>query len=357
MNPQIGFLPIDLVIQILARLPPKSLLRFKSVCKSWYHIISSNHFIQLQFHFSSQIPQLVIQSEPNSKNLFQIDPFTNYSNLSLDFINDCVKIRASSNGILCCSSVKNKGVYYICNPITKQFSVLPKTRDRPFTRTQPFYEETLSGLAFNPISFEFTIVLAGFHRSFGRFHRNQFISNVFNSERYSWKRFQFPLFEEFTHMNQNQVVHTTCSINWLTQNCTCLLSFNFEKEIWGKISLPDEILASQNGNRVYLLEFEGLVSVIRISQGVMSTFVLKDFDQEKWELLDRVNLKCIGGFANSGLPIGQNHCFVFMAAQQKVIVYNRKNRIWKEVFSGLRSMYPLWFSAFPFKSSFFPCNL
>lgn len=360
---EIGFLPIDLIIQILSRLPSKSLVRFKSVCKSWCRLISSTHFMQLHFRVSSQTLQIVIQppdtTEPNSEKLLLIDPFNPSSNLSLDFMDDCIKVRASSNGMLCCSSVKNKGLYYLCNPITREFRVLPRTRDRPFTRTQPFYEATLVGLCFNPISFRFTVVLAGFYRSFGQFRGNQFVSNVFDSQTNSWKRFEFPLIDEFTHMNRNQAVHDMCSIYWLTQSCTHLLYFDFELELWGKISLPPEILGTQNGSRVYLLEFEGLVSVIEISQGVMSTFILKDRNLEKWDLLDRVRLKCIGGFANSGLPVGQNSCFVFVAAQRNVLAYDRKSRVWKEAGSrsrcGSGSMYPLWFSAFPLKSSLFPC--
>ncbi|KAI3943210.1 hypothetical protein MKX01_027508, partial [Papaver californicum] len=38
--------PIDVIFQILIRLPIQSLLRFKSVCTSWYALIQSPHFIQ-----------------------------------------------------------------------------------------------------------------------------------------------------------------------------------------------------------------------------------------------------------------------------------------------------------------------
>ncbi|KAJ3702130.1 hypothetical protein LUZ61_005835 [Rhynchospora tenuis] len=347
MNSQIGFLPFDLIIQILSRLPSKSLLKFKSVCKSWYLLISSTHFTQLHFRFSSKTLQLVIQppdpTDPNLEKLLLVDPFTPSPSLSLDFVDDCIKVRASSNGILCCSSVKNKGVYFVCNPITREYRILPRTRDRPFTRTQPFYEATLA----------FTDHLANFVET-------KFVSNVFNSETNCWKRFEFPLIDEFTHMNRNQAVHDNCSIYWLTQSCMHLLYFDSEIENWGKVALPGEILGTQDGSRVYLLEYEGFVSVIQISQGVMSTFVLKDRNLEKWYLLDQVKLKCIGGFANSGIPVGQNSCFVFLAAQRNVLAYDRRSRIWKEAGSSSRcssgSMYPLWFSAFPFKGSLFPCK-
>ncbi|OIS98753.1 PREDICTED: putative F-box protein At3g20705 isoform X1 [Nicotiana attenuata] len=46
-------LPKDAMVQILLRLPVKSLLRFRSVCKSWYNFLKSPHFIKL--HLTHQI--------------------------------------------------------------------------------------------------------------------------------------------------------------------------------------------------------------------------------------------------------------------------------------------------------------
>ncbi|XP_060188674.1 F-box protein At3g08750-like [Lycium barbarum] len=46
-------LPKDAVVQILLRLPVKTLLRFRSVCKSWYNFLKSSNFIKL--HLTHQI--------------------------------------------------------------------------------------------------------------------------------------------------------------------------------------------------------------------------------------------------------------------------------------------------------------
>ncbi|XP_058217042.1 uncharacterized protein LOC131327940 [Rhododendron vialii] len=45
-------LPFEITIEILSRLPVKSLLRCKSVCKNWYDLIKTPHFISkhLQTH-------------------------------------------------------------------------------------------------------------------------------------------------------------------------------------------------------------------------------------------------------------------------------------------------------------------
>ena len=52
------------------------------------------------------------------------------SEFPLDFLKDRVKVRVSCNGLLCCSSIPDKGVFYVCNPMTREFKLLPKTRER-----------------------------------------------------------------------------------------------------------------------------------------------------------------------------------------------------------------------------------
>nr|XP_009771441.1 PREDICTED: putative F-box protein At3g16210 [Nicotiana sylvestris] len=46
-------LPDDIIIFLLLNLPIKSLLRFKSICKSWYSSINDPEFIKLHLHNSS----------------------------------------------------------------------------------------------------------------------------------------------------------------------------------------------------------------------------------------------------------------------------------------------------------------
>lgn len=47
-------LPDSLLIAILLKLPVKSIVRFKSVCKSWYSIITSRLFIDLHDNNNSR---------------------------------------------------------------------------------------------------------------------------------------------------------------------------------------------------------------------------------------------------------------------------------------------------------------
>ena len=103
-----GFFPDEVIFQVLARLPVKSLFRTKTVCKLWYRLSSDKYFIQLYNEVSVKNPMVLVEVSEVSKSkssLICVDNLRGVSEISLDFLNDRVKIRASCNGLLCCSSL------------------------------------------------------------------------------------------------------------------------------------------------------------------------------------------------------------------------------------------------------------
>ncbi|KAF9620909.1 hypothetical protein IFM89_015306 [Coptis chinensis] len=285
-----------------------------------------------------------------------LDRIRGVSEFSLDFIKERVKVRASCNGLLCCTSVANKGVYYVCNPMTRDYKMLPRTRERPMTRFHPDDEATLVGLSFDVGSSRFSVVLAGFYRPFGRRPLDSFICLVYDSENGMWRRSISSRNEEFTHMNKNQVVYANGSLHWLTYNCLYVLVFNLDKDLWRKISLPDEIVGG-SGARLHLLELDGSVSVIRITESWMTIWVLKESNGDEWFEVDRVSLRCITGLVPSVFPISQTREVLFLASQKQILEYHRRSRVWKEVYAVKNSCtYPLWFSAHAFRSTIVSCH-
>ncbi|KAK9663964.1 hypothetical protein RND81_14G009600 [Saponaria officinalis] len=123
-------LPHDLITQsILARLPVKQLIRFKSVSKQWYSTLSSPHFALAHFRFPhpSSTESLLIRSNDNIKLLF----FENGDH-DTQIVSEC-KIEAdfdvgdeklllvgSCNGLVCFGSIS--GCFFIIwNPITREY--------------------------------------------------------------------------------------------------------------------------------------------------------------------------------------------------------------------------------------------
>ncbi|KAJ7955273.1 F-box protein [Quillaja saponaria] len=354
-----GIFPEEVIIQILARLPVKSLFRSKAVCKLWYRLSSEKYFGQLYNEVSIRNPMILVeisQSSESKSSLICVDNSRGVSDISLDFLKDRVKIRASCNGLLCCSSIPDKGVYYVCNPMTREFKLLPKSRERPVTRFHPDGEAVLVGLACDSTYQKFNVVLAGYHRTFGHRPDGSFISLIYDSESNKWRKFISIQDEQFTHMNRNQVVFVNSSLHWLTMSCTHILVLDLNHDIWSTMPLPYEVRC-RTGNRLYLLEYDGCLSVIQISDAWMNIWVLKDYGKDEWCMVDRVSLRCIRGLVPGVFPISQTGEYVLLATHKHVLVYHRKSRVWKEMYSVKNSStLPLWFSAHAFRSTVFSCQ-
>ncbi|CAI9284451.1 unnamed protein product [Lactuca saligna] len=142
--------PDSLLIEILARLPVKSIFSFKSVCKHWQTLISHPSFCR--FYYS------ILNSNPpsSSQPLRILDRYTyvptldellnrlatevhSLSEFSLVFLSTPedqqqyhqFRVLSISNGlILCCWRAPTPFVYYICDPLTRQWITLPRRGHR-----------------------------------------------------------------------------------------------------------------------------------------------------------------------------------------------------------------------------------
>ncbi|XP_058759188.1 F-box/kelch-repeat protein At3g06240-like [Vicia villosa] len=103
------YLPHELIIQILLRLPVKSLIRFKCVCKLWLTLVSDPHFAISHFQLNSATPnpRILIISTPASL-VRSIDLEASLhddsasAELNLNFIHpqSSVEIKGSCNGFI-----------------------------------------------------------------------------------------------------------------------------------------------------------------------------------------------------------------------------------------------------------------
>ncbi|KAM7280391.1 hypothetical protein ACFE04_007525 [Oxalis oulophora] len=381
-----GCFPDEVVMEILSKLPIKSLFQAKSVCKRWNELTLGNYFIHLVKLSLSNInnpPMLLAevsdcystqqqqqhQQQHHSLILSCVDDHHSrgggVTHLSLDFLQDRVKIMASCNGLLCCSSIRDMGVFYVCNPLTRTFTMLPRIIFNPNNNdnTNPFVvvpdtEIILVGLAHNLLTDRFYVVVVAFHKLLGHLRDGPLMCWIFDSHDSStnvWKN--IPTFvdqeESFTHMSGTRVVYVSGALHCLSSKAPRVHALDLERQRWTKISLPQEIRYGR-GNRFYLLELDGCLSLIQISNTLMKTWVMNDYVMEEWKIVEEVSLKCIRGMIAGIFPISQNTDYVFFATHKHVFVYHRKSKEWKEMYSVQNnSTLPLWFSAFPFRSTLF----
>ncbi|WMV31103.1 hypothetical protein MTR67_024488 [Solanum verrucosum] len=129
----------DLLVEILLRVPIRSLLCFKTVSKRWLSIITHPHFSVLCQPNPNRAVGLFLTCPYSLPAKPQFDyvhfdkknppkpPFKN-----LKFIKDSsgISVLQSCNGLMLCSNSPlrlAKTNYYVCNPTTKHYTALPKS--------------------------------------------------------------------------------------------------------------------------------------------------------------------------------------------------------------------------------------
>ncbi|XP_057419208.1 F-box/kelch-repeat protein At3g23880-like [Lotus japonicus] len=134
-------LPQELVENILVRLPCKSLMRFKCVCKHWFALLHydtkflSRHFIKNQ---NSAANDVLLKLPSHIVNDLKLEIYKLFSlsatGIGMEtpippwpskYFSRCYQICGHSNGIVCLSSLDYILLY---NPLTREFRKLP-----PFT--------------------------------------------------------------------------------------------------------------------------------------------------------------------------------------------------------------------------------
>ncbi|GAB2231571.1 hypothetical protein Drorol1_Dr00010579, partial [Drosera rotundifolia] len=119
-------LPSDILFDILARLPIKSIIRFMSVSKAWKTMIKDPAFIKLynEIHADELSPNTLIFEHEESLWSIDLDNKRERRCQPLNRRREDSLLVGSCNGLLCYSSDKGEHVA-ILNPMTRTRFVLP----------------------------------------------------------------------------------------------------------------------------------------------------------------------------------------------------------------------------------------
>ncbi|XP_059284930.1 F-box protein At1g52495-like [Lycium ferocissimum] len=122
-------LPADTIIEILHRLPTKSLLRFKCVSTNWAGHIFDCCSRRLCTRTIGFFYQAIRKRAPIHFLLSPKETAIENFDESVNFLPDSLYIIASSKGyLLCCKQEINHRHYYVYNPATRQYLALLETQ-------------------------------------------------------------------------------------------------------------------------------------------------------------------------------------------------------------------------------------
>ncbi|GAU20083.1 hypothetical protein TSUD_381750 [Trifolium subterraneum] len=130
-------LPFDLIVEILYKLPVKSLMQFQCVCKSWKSLISDPNFAKKHLHMSTKHHHPIF-ADYVAENVIHMDypltsVFTEVTAMQLEYPLPIGRrfhpIVGSCHGILCIA-INNVSVL-LWNPSIRKFTKLPCLDETP----------------------------------------------------------------------------------------------------------------------------------------------------------------------------------------------------------------------------------
>ncbi|KAM1429750.1 hypothetical protein ACFX2I_045912 [Malus domestica] len=261
------------LVNILTRLPAKSVVRFKCVSKRWCSILSDQQFAKSQFKFaSSQHQRLLFQQHSSSSEClsFDLNPVSSLGDVSsvrkLTFPverlqsdrarlleshkkprRDHVRLLASCNGLVC-FTVDNPddlivSRYYIWNPTIGFLQKLPQT-----TSSSPSSEKKRCDL--NHFGFGFVSATDEYKFLTSYYHRSNAEMEIFSSRTNSWKRIS-AADKGFGHSTDiingvlfNEALHWPGYFNWKQQT---IVVFYLTNKKFRVVPLPIKFQRSTGG--------------------------------------------------------------------------------------------------------------
>ncbi|GAU14506.1 hypothetical protein TSUD_250480 [Trifolium subterraneum] len=250
----VHLLPQEVIMEILLRLPVKSLLRFRCVCKSWHSLIShDSHFATSHFQLSASPTNRIILLDSYPPNILSIDidsslnHSANDASLNLHFLSYRPQIGGSCRGFL---FLLHNYFYewYLWNPSTGVHKQIPTS---PILIEYDHYNfgKMLSAFTYNPSTDDYLIVL-------GTYKYNRDINPVYDSidlEVFSLRANDWKQIEVGSHLPYSPIASSDgtitvglffhASIHWLVNNYdtkrNVVIALDLKDMTMSEMTLPD----------------------------------------------------------------------------------------------------------------------
>ncbi|XP_026419576.1 F-box protein CPR1-like isoform X2 [Papaver somniferum] len=282
-------IPEEIYHEILLRLPVKSILKCKCVCKNWYALISTSDFIKLHLRFittQKNNPILMLEGAYSDKVLKSIGYDSSESSvceiedaaIEMDYpfksLNYGVRLMGSCNGLFCIRVVDSDGKRdFLClwNPATREYKELPDS---------PIKMNSICAFGYDHKNDDYKLAIG-----VARETTDATLVQVYSIASNSWKPGQtIPYrFPNYMFMQRRGVL-INGDLHWLAvaQDKFFLLSLNFSDESFKELQLlPKELLEKNKNPCVILGLLEGCLCIL-----VNSYVNGVKIHCEVWEMLD-----------------------------------------------------------------------
>ena len=272
--------------EILTRLPVRSLLRFKTVCKSWYAQITNPSFIAAHLEQSRKRPELAIIPAKGGKyiTIYRYEGQAWHYACFL-FQRRCPAVQWGlhrphhSNGLIFLNLKKES---LICNPNTREFTVLPKgSRSARTSHTRC----PRSGFEF-VTSTNVYKVAQYFYRSYSRRERTcslgfeVFTLGIDSSWRVTPEDPPYPIDIGCTPICASGAIYFKIDNSLLASSPKCILSFDLKDEKFTVIPFPSGFMGGPR-NSYHMTELENTLCFVS-KPSVEKTYHIWVYKDRAW---------------------------------------------------------------------------
>ncbi|KAL3506324.1 hypothetical protein ACH5RR_031706 [Cinchona calisaya] len=234
-------LPHDVIVEVLLRLPVKSLLKFKCVSKSWCSLISSKKFAKAHLDISSNATATYtshrllfstgyhseLKWSPLQSALYYNAPHIEASDIECPVNYSDMLLIGSSNGLVCI--IIHQKYIYLWNPSIRKSKKLPHPGFNP-----KFFSCTLFGFGYDKLNDDYKVV--GIKNT--EFGNNEF--ELYSRKTNSWKRIEDYKYnglprQQFDFLDGK--LHFILDIFFASESK--IVSFDLAKETFGEMAYPD----------------------------------------------------------------------------------------------------------------------
>ncbi|KAG2311144.1 hypothetical protein Bca52824_022701 [Brassica carinata] len=284
-------IPFDLIIEILTRLPAKSVRRFQSVSKLWFSTIRTKNFVDSFLSSSKTMPRLLLlclQFETGKRFILSAPEHNNNEDDKSSSIvtpkhdmeiSDLVYYTMScpANGLLCC--IRDSSIT-VCNPATRQLMKLP--------------DVTLNGremdarLGYDPVEDQYkvlcvvTMTIFPFHLNQKNIQQEYLVCTVTSSKKQEWRKIEI----ENTTLGHCGTVRGGICIDgaiYYEAGQSRIVRFNVRTEHIELIKAPEETDFSGTYPST-LLNYKGKLGGVDYlyNKSVMRLSILEDAEKQEW---------------------------------------------------------------------------
>ncbi|KAK4259350.1 hypothetical protein QN277_005692 [Acacia crassicarpa] len=275
------FLHFEIIINILKRLPVKSILRFRSVCKDWKNLFKTQSFIaEHTRHSADESPFLTLleydySSERASLRLLnqKMETVEVLSIPSNDCFNDGWEIIGSCNGLLCVKGSRPRQLLCLWNPVNIEVREIPQTR-------KDYWRPSMFGFGFSGIVNDYKIVRFFRPKKVEGLNSKVRLVKMYSLSTDSWKELEPGAVQKTRFKCGNVSVSVDGTMTWLgdEDSLPVLVSFDIATEVFTLTPIPSVIRVPPTTLGVYQNKF--VISGHHIESQFMDIWVMEQVASE-----------------------------------------------------------------------------